>query len=146
MHHIVDLENTLSPGPKSPYSKDTDVDDLKTNASWDEDECMGQSERQAILQRSVSRECFDADGLRPDRVLKRETMLQEILKEKLSYDLFCQRWYPWLASQSHEEHMEDKKSAESIEGVSSNLFQMFCSRHTLGHCYRYVLQRLLCYL
>jgi hypothetical protein len=90
MHHTADLENTLSPGIKSPDSRDTDVDDLKTNSSWDEDECMGQSERQAILQRFVSQECFDADGFRLDRVLKRETMLQEILKEELSYDLFCQ--------------------------------------------------------
>ena len=92
MHDIVDSENTLSPGTKSPDSRDTDVDDLKTNASWDEDGCMGQSERQTTLQWSVSREFFDADGLRPDRVLKRETRLQEILKEGLSYDLFCQRW------------------------------------------------------
>ena len=114
MHHIIDSENTLSPGTKSPDSRDTDVDDLKTNASWDEDECSGQSERQAMLQRSVSRELFDADGLRPDRVLKRETMLQEILTEGLSYDLFCLRWYPWLASLSHEEHLENKESAESI--------------------------------
>ena len=120
MHHIVDSENTLSPGTKSPDSRDTDVDDLKTDASWDEDECMGQSERQATLQRSVSREFFDADGLRPDRVLKRETRLQEILKDGLSYDLFCQRWYPWLASLSHEEHLEDKESAESIKMINRN--------------------------
>jgi hypothetical protein len=72
MHHIVDLENTLSPGTKSPGSRDTDADDLKTNASWDEDECMGQSERQAMLQGSISRECFDADGWRPDRVPNRK--------------------------------------------------------------------------
>jgi hypothetical protein len=81
---------------------------------------MEQSERQAMLQRSVSRELFDADGLRPDRVLKRETMLQKILKEGLSYDLFCQRWYPWLASLSHEKHLEDKESADSIEMVNLN--------------------------
>jgi hypothetical protein len=49
MHHTVDSENTLSPGTKSPDSRDTDVDDLKTNASWDEDECMAQSETQATL-------------------------------------------------------------------------------------------------
>ena len=67
------------------------MDDLKTNASWDEDECMGQSERQATLQRSVSREFFDADGLRPDRVLKREIRLQEILQQGLSCDVFCGR-------------------------------------------------------
>ena len=70
------------------------------------------------VQRSVRREFFDADGLRPDRVLKRETRLQEILKEGLSYDLFCQRWYQWLASLSHEQHLEDKESAESIEMVN----------------------------
>ena len=92
MHHIVDSENTLSSGTKNPDSRDTDVDDLKTNASWDKDECMGQSERLTTLQWSVSREFFDSDGLRPDRVLKRETRLQEILKQGLSYDLFCQRW------------------------------------------------------
>ena len=80
MHHIVDSENILSPGTKSPDSRDTDVNDLKINAFWDEDECMGHSERQAMLQRSVNREFFDADGLRSDRVLKRETRLQEILK------------------------------------------------------------------
>ena len=83
MHHIVDSENTLSPGTKSPDSRDTDVDDLKTNASWDEDECVSQSERQTTLLRSVSRKFFDADGLRSDRVLKRETRLQEIVKEEL---------------------------------------------------------------
>jgi hypothetical protein len=98
------------------------VDDLKTNASWDEDECMAQSERQATLQRSVSRECFDADSLRPDRVLKREARLQEIFKEGLSYDLICQRWYPRLASLSHEEHLEDKELAESIEMVNLNIY------------------------
>ena len=70
------------------------MDDLKTNASWEDGECMGQSERQATLQRSVSREFFDADRLRPDRVLKREIRLQEILKQGLSYDVFCKRWYP----------------------------------------------------
>ena len=118
MHHIVDSENTLSPGTKSPDSRDTDVDDLKTNASWDEDECVSQSERQTTLLRSVSREFFDADGLRPDRVLKRDTRLQEILKEGLSYDVFCGRWYPWLASLCHEEYLEDKESAESIEMVN----------------------------
>ena len=118
MHHIVDSENTLSPGTKSPDSRDTDVDDLKTNASWDEDECVSQSERQTTLLRSVSREFFDADGLRPDRVLKRETRLQEILKEGLFYDVFCGRWYPWLASLCHEEYREDKESAESIEMVN----------------------------
>ena len=83
MHHIVDSEKTLSPGTKSLDSRDTDVDDLKTNASWDEDECMGQSERQAMLQRSVSQEIFDADGLRPDRVLKREARLQEIPQKRV---------------------------------------------------------------
>ena len=92
MHHIVDSENTLSSGTKSPDSRDTDVDDLKPNASLDKDECMGQSERLTTPQWSVSREFLDADGLRPDRVLKRETRLQEILKQGLSYDLFCQRW------------------------------------------------------
>ena len=51
---------------------------LKTNVSWDEDECVGQSERQTTLQWSVSREFLDADGLRSDRVLKREARLQEI--------------------------------------------------------------------
>ena len=81
---------------------------------------MGQSERQTTLQWSVSRKFFDADGLRSDRVLKREDRLQEILKEGLSYDLFCQRWYPWLASLSHEEHLQDKDSAESIEMVNLN--------------------------
>ena len=93
---------------------------LKTNASWDEDKCMARSERQTTLQWSVSREFFDEDGLRSDRVLKREDRLQEILKEGLSYDLFCQRWYPWLAFLSHEEHLEDKESAESIEMVNLN--------------------------
>jgi len=93
---------------------------LQTNVSWDEDECMGQSERQTTLQWSVSQKFFDADGLRSDRVLKREARLQKILKEGLSYDLFCQRWYPWLASLSHEEHLEDKESAESIEMVNLN--------------------------
>ena len=53
-------------------------------------------------------------------MLKREARLQEILKEGISYDLFCQRWYPWLASLSHEEHLEDKESAESIEMVNLN--------------------------
>ena len=38
-----------SPGTKSPYSRDTDVNDLKTDVSWDEDKCMGQSERQEML-------------------------------------------------------------------------------------------------
>jgi hypothetical protein len=57
---------------------------LKTNVSWDEDKCMEQSERQAMLQRSVSRKFFDADSLRPDRVLKRETMLQKISKKGCS--------------------------------------------------------------
>jgi hypothetical protein len=93
---------------------------LKTNASWDEDECMARSERQTTLQWSVSREFFDADGLRSDRVQKREARLQEILKEGLSYDLLCQRWYIWLASLSHEEHLQDKESAESIEMVNLN--------------------------
>ena len=94
------------------------MDDLKTNASWDKDECMGQSERLTTLQWSVSREFFDADGLRADRVLKREIRLQEILKQGLSYDVFCGRWYPWLASLCHEEYLEDKESAEPIEMVN----------------------------
>jgi hypothetical protein len=76
MHHIVDSENNLSPRAKNLESMDTDVNDLKTNVSWNEDKCMGQSERQATLQRSVSRKFFDADGLRPDRVLKIEARLQ----------------------------------------------------------------------
>ena len=56
---------------------------------------MGQPERQTTLQWSVSREFFDEDVLRPDRVLK-------------------------LASLSHEEHLKDKESAESIEMVNLN--------------------------
>ena len=79
---------------------------------------MAQSERQATLKRSVSRDFFDADGLRPDRVLKREIRLQESLKQGLSYDVFCGRWYPWLASLCHEEYLEDKESAELIEMVN----------------------------
>ena len=79
---------------------------------------MGQSERQATLQWFFSREFIDADGLRPDRVLKRKIRLQEILKQGLSYDVFCGRWYPWLASLCHEEYREDKESAESIEMVN----------------------------
>jgi hypothetical protein len=88
MHHIVDSGNTLSPGTKRLDSRDTEVNDLKTNAFWDEVKCMAQSENIAMLQRSVSRGFFDADSLRPDWVLKRETMLQKILKEGLTYDLF----------------------------------------------------------